>query len=404
MLTAIDKHTGHTLWTHNARPPLRLHARRHRRTPSTPPCSRPATAQAPGASSRSTPRPARSRWSRDLPSPSESSPLRRPRPRLLRLPERHRLRAERAQRQRRSGPTTPPARSRRARRSPTACSTSATTPGTCRRSPSGPAAGSGAAAPKARCSAAAPSTRPPPSIYGRVFLGNTDGRVYAYDASTGTPRLGRADRRLRLRLARRHERPRPRPDDLRRLLRRHLLRAQRPLRAHQLEVQRARADLRLGHDRRPHRLLRRPRPAHAPTASASPPAASSSQMDTGSFDPVISDGKNIYLTGHTGLYGSAPLRGAAQPRHEPPGAERPRRARSAPPRPPARVASSVTAVQPPGPCPTQPLPCGERPVAREVHAHEEVPRRARLQREGVVSRAPSAARARTASGVAPSTR
>jgi outer membrane protein assembly factor BamB len=30
------------------------------------------------------------------------------------------------------------------------------------------------------------------------------------------------------------------------------------------------------------------------------------QMDTGSFDPVISDGQNIYLTGYTGLYGLAP--------------------------------------------------------------------------------------------------
>ena len=30
------------------------------------------------------------------------------------------------------------------------------------------------------------------------------------------------------------------------------------------------------------------------------------EMDTGSFDPVISDGENIYLTGNTGLYGLAP--------------------------------------------------------------------------------------------------
>jgi outer membrane protein assembly factor BamB len=30
------------------------------------------------------------------------------------------------------------------------------------------------------------------------------------------------------------------------------------------------------------------------------------QMNTGSFDPVISDGKNLYLTGYTGLYGLAP--------------------------------------------------------------------------------------------------
>jgi outer membrane protein assembly factor BamB len=32
------------------------------------------------------------------------------------------------------------------------------------------------------------------------------------------------------------------------------------------------------------------------------------QMDTGSFDPVISDGQNIYLTGYTGLYGLAPTK------------------------------------------------------------------------------------------------
>jgi len=30
------------------------------------------------------------------------------------------------------------------------------------------------------------------------------------------------------------------------------------------------------------------------------------ELDTGSFDPVISDGKNIYLTGLTGLYAFAP--------------------------------------------------------------------------------------------------
>jgi outer membrane protein assembly factor BamB len=31
------------------------------------------------------------------------------------------------------------------------------------------------------------------------------------------------------------------------------------------------------------------------------------KMDTGSFDPVISDGHDIYLTGYTGLYGLAPV-------------------------------------------------------------------------------------------------
>jgi len=30
------------------------------------------------------------------------------------------------------------------------------------------------------------------------------------------------------------------------------------------------------------------------------------EMGTGSFDPVVSDGEHIYLTGYTGLYGLAP--------------------------------------------------------------------------------------------------
>jgi outer membrane protein assembly factor BamB len=30
------------------------------------------------------------------------------------------------------------------------------------------------------------------------------------------------------------------------------------------------------------------------------------EKNTGAFDPVISDGNNIYLTGETGLYGLAP--------------------------------------------------------------------------------------------------
>ena len=59
-------------------------------------------------------------------------------------------------------------------------------------------------------------------------------------------RLGRADRRLRVRLPRRHDAPGHRPDGLPRLLRRHLLRAQRAHRADQLELRRGREDLRLG--------------------------------------------------------------------------------------------------------------------------------------------------------------
>ena len=139
-----------------------------------------------------------------------------------------------------------------------------------------------------------------------MFLGNTDGRVYAYDASTGrldwavqtgayvysspavtnapglgpTIYLGSYDGTF------------------------YALNA----RSGQISwtLQRPRAHLRLGHDHRPHRLLRRPRHApHLRPRHLHRPRRCS-RSDTGSFDPVISDGNNIYLTGYTGLYALAP--------------------------------------------------------------------------------------------------
>ena len=145
----------------------------------------------------------------------------------------------------------------------------------------------------------------PAVIYGRVFLGNTDGRVYAYDAFSGrldwavqtgayvyaSPAVTNA--------------PGDRPDGLRGLLRRHLLRHQRPLGARLMDVQGPRQDLRLGDDHRPHRLLRRPRHAHDLRAVISTGRVLY-DAKTGAFDPVISDGKSIFLSGQTGLYALQP--------------------------------------------------------------------------------------------------
>ena len=87
------------------------------------------------------------------------------------------------------------------------------------------------------------------------------------------------------------------------------------------------------------------------------------EMGTGAFDPVISDGNNIYLTGYTGLYALAPRRLS---RRSAPSAERSpsrscrgerarqREARRHDRR--ARCARTLTAVQPPGACATQPAP------------------------------------------------
>ena len=83
------------------------------------------------------------------------------------------------------GPTTPAARSRPAPRSPAARSTSATTPATCRPSPSRPVGGSGCSGSEGALLGSGTFYSTAAVVYGRVFLGNTDGRVYAYDAYTG---------------------------------------------------------------------------------------------------------------------------------------------------------------------------------------------------------------------------
>jgi outer membrane protein assembly factor BamB len=60
------------------------------------------------------------------------------------------------------------------------------------------------------------------------------------------------------------------------------------------------------------------------------------EKDTGAFDPVISDGKDIYLTGYTGLYALAPVGRAAGP----PARKLSRPRKSPPPRRRARARSA----------------------------------------------------------------
>ncbi len=163
--------------------------------------------------------------------------------------------------------------SRPARRSRAACSTSATTPATCRRSPSGPAGHVGL---ELRRSAARQRHL---LLHRRRHLRPRVPRQHrrprlCLRRRHRQARLGRPDRRLRLRLPRRHERPRPRPDDLRRLLRRDLLRLQRPHVARS-----AGSSPPMGASRAPPRSsggsCTSPTSANtAPTASGSPPVAS----------------------------------------------------------------------------------------------------------------------------------
>ena len=95
----------------------------------------------------------------------------------------------------------------------------------------------------------------PAVAFGRVYIGNTDGNMYSFSAATGKLAWRRGTGVLRVRLTgRRPGAGRP-ADRVLRQLRRHVLRARRPLRRHPLDTQGRRQDLRRRHDHRRHRLL-----------------------------------------------------------------------------------------------------------------------------------------------------
>ena len=93
------------------------------------------------------------------------------------------------------------------------------------------------------------------------------------------------------------------------------------------------------------------------------------EMDTGAFDPAVSDGHDVYLTGYSGLFGMEPLAAAAAP----PRSRPPRRSTSqeglgrTPPRagPRARPAPRVQASRPRAPASARSSPSRPRsPVRR----------------------------------------
>ena len=99
----------------------------------------------------------------------------------------------------------------------------------------------------------------PAVAFGRVYMGNTDGRVYSFAAKTGQLAWATGTGAYVYASAAVDRHAGARPDDLPRVLRRQLLRVQRPHRRDQVEASRRGQDLRLGDDRRQRRLLLRPR-------------------------------------------------------------------------------------------------------------------------------------------------
>ena len=222
--------SGRILWRRTSagsRPP-------RRRSPTDASTAGPQSAERgrrPAASPRS--RRGRQRCGRAAAEPRGVLAAARPRPRLLRHRERHGLRAARqATAAHDLDATRPPAPSRAARRSRTARSTSATTAAkvhAVRASETASGCGRSARAARASARLRPASTRRPAVAFGRVYLGNTDGRVYSFSAGPASSR-GRPDGGYVYSSPRRAQAGR-RADGLRRLLRRHVLRVRRAHRA-----------------------------------------------------------------------------------------------------------------------------------------------------------------------------
>ena len=153
-------------------------------------------------------------------------------------------------------------------------------------------------------------------IFGRVYLGNTDGRVYSFVERTGQLAWAtRTGNYVYASPAVTNVRG-PGPHRLRRVLRRQLLRVQRPDGRRALAVLGRRQDLGVRDDRRRHRLLRRPRPPAHRSGSTPATGKQGLELPHGGFDPVISDGKRLYVTGYSSLFALVP-KGAAKARSKP---------------------------------------------------------------------------------------
>ena len=120
----------------------------------------------------------------------------------------------------------------------------------------------------------------PAVAFGRVYMGNTDGFVYSFGAAQRQARVGDSHRRIRLRVGGGRRPQGRRTDRLRRLLRRELLRVQRPVGRDPLEASGRRPDLGLGDRHRQRRLLLRIWPPRRRSASTTRPASRCSSSTT----------------------------------------------------------------------------------------------------------------------------
>ena len=146
----------------------------------------------------------------------------------------------------------------------------------------------------------------PAVAFGRVYMGNTDGRVYSFAAKHRPARLGHRHRRLRVRVGGGRRHARARPDRLPRLLRRQLLRVRREVGRDQVAAS--------------GRAARSPGSATivgnvvyysdlGTKTTAGLDVRTGRQVFSfpdGAFNPVVADDGAIYLSGYTMLYQMLP--------------------------------------------------------------------------------------------------
>ena len=145
--------------------------------------------------------------------------------------------------------------------------------------------------------------------FGRVYLGNTDGRVYSFAASNGQARVGDRHRRLRLRLPRRREHAGLGPTVYIGSYDGNFYAFDARSGAKRWSYAAGKRDLRLGDDRRRRRLLLEPRHATTRTALDARTGRRLFFCSDGAFNPVVADRRAIYLAGYANLYELLPKRG-----------------------------------------------------------------------------------------------
>ena len=161
----------------------------------------------------------------------------------------------------------------------------------------------------------------PAVAFGRVFAGNNDTRVYSFDRRDGDDRLDLLDRRLRLLGPRRRQHPPQPADRLHRLLRRQRLRAQRQGRRAALDPLGRRLGDRLAVGDRRHRLRRRVR-RHLDQRLHDEGGRAVFRYPRGTYTPVVSDGRRLYLVGYSSITALQPFKYKADGRAPGRGARR----------------------------------------------------------------------------------